>query len=646
VISYFRTDQNMTKEALLDFIEISIKQIELHKQISTECEVDEMMLELHNKTTSIFETVKNILTERSLSINYIQQFQNDLSQTLNFFTYRQYQNLSFIQPQNKESIRNGIESQNVPLQKQLEQVNFNLDFFKKLNFFSSNIVAVGANGSGKTTLSNHFKKYLPNTGIVISAQKLLIIPTFSGVSNFNSTSQKLQQSQTVDKSLKVTYSTENQGNSYSILTQVGGEFQVLLDNLLAERSVVRNKYFDLLQNGQVVSDIPVTRLDKALKIWNTLIQHRILECTDGINIILRPLMATTSYPAHQMSDGEKVALYLIAHILQAPEAGFIIIDEPEMYLHKTILKKLWDILELERQDCIFIYLTHDLDFATSRTAKKVWIRSFNHPSNWEIENIPDNELPEPLLLELLGSRKNILFCEGIKGSIDEKIYNILFPDLTITPVDNCFAVINYTKAFNKLPNSTTKAFGIIDADHNGTDRLQALRPENVFSISMTEPENLLLDESFLELLAEQLLFDKAIVQHIKTDIIEQLKRELELQISNYVSAKINYYFKDSHVSKGNTLALVNKNFMKFSNEIKIQEWYDKRKLELDKIIDGKDYVKALSVFNNKGLKAIVNKHFKITDFTERAIKLLQFQSNTHSLLQDYFPTEITNKNGL
>ena len=636
----------MTKEILLDFIEISTKQIQLHKQISTACEVDEILLELHDKTIFAFETVKKIVTERNLAVNYIQQFQNDLSQTLNSFAYRQYSDLSFIQPHNKEDLRRNIERQVIPLENQLKQVNFNLDFFNKLNFFSSNIVAVGANGSGKTTLSNDFKKYLPNTGIVISAQKVLIIPTFSGVSNFNNTSQKLQQSQTIDKSLKVTYSTENQGNSWSIMTQVGGEFQLLLDNLLAERSVIRNKYFDQLQKGQVVNDIPVTRLDKALKIWNSLIQHRILECVDGINITLKPLTTTSSYPAHQMSDGEKVALYLIAQILQAPESGFIIVDEPEMYLHKTILKKLWDILENERQDCIFIYLTHDLDFATSRTAKKVWIKNFNYPNIWEIENIPDNELPEPLLLELLGSRKNILFCEGKKGSIDEKIYNILFPNFTITPVDNCFAVINYTKAFNKLPNSTTKAFGIIDADHHGTERLLALQPENIFSMSMAEPENLLLDESFLEILSQQLLFDKSIVQQIKTDIIEKLKSELELQISNYVSAKINYYFKDSHVSKGNTLHSVNENFTKFSSDIKIQEWYDNRKLELEKIIEQKDYVKTLSVFNNKALKAIVNKHFKITDFTERGIKMLQFQSETHNLLKKYFPTEITNKNGI
>lgn len=635
------------KDTFLEFIDTSLKQLTLHKQISIECEVDEIMLDLHDKTTHHCDIFKQIITERELTINYIKQFQNDLTQTLNYFPYRQQQNLAFVQPQNKESIKQTIENQILPLEKQLKLLQFNLDFFKKLNFFNSNIVAIGANGSGKTTLSNDLKKYLPNTGVVISAQKVLIIPTFSGVSNFNNTNQKLQQSQIADKSLKVTYSTENQGNSWGIMNQLGGEFQILLDNLLAERSVIRNQFCDSIQNGQTQANVPITKLDKALKIWNSLIQHRILECKDGINITLRTLSSSEEYPAHQMSDGEKVTLYLIAHVLQAPLSGFIIIDEPEMYLHKTILKKLWDVLEQERQDCIFVYLTHDLDFATSRTtAKKVWIKSFIHPNNWEIENIPENDLPESLLLELLGSRKNILFCEGKKGSIDEKIYNILFPDYTITPVDSCFSVINYTKAFNKLPSITTKAFGLIDSDHHGAARLIALEPENIYSFSMTEPENLFLDETFLKQMAKQLLHNESIVDDIKTDIVKLLETEIELQVSNFVSTKINYYFKDSHVSKGNTLANVNDNYLKFTSEIKIDEWYDNRKLEIEEIITNKNYSKTLSLFNNKGLKAIANRHFKISDFADKAVRLLQFQTDTHEILLKYFPDGIKNKNGL
>jgi len=635
----------MAKDSFLAFLDNSIRQINVHKQISTECLVDEIVLDLHDKLIAHCNTLITITRETELAVNYIQQFQNELEQTLNCFPFRHYLNTDFIQQENKNSYKNSIESQIFPLENQLKLIQFNLDFFKKLNFFSSNIVAIGANGSGKTTLSNDLKKYLPNTGVVISAQKVLIIPTFSGVSNFNNTNQKLQTSQTADKSLKVTYSTESNGNAYQLLVQLGGEFQVLLDNLLAERSVIRNQFCDALQKGGSDINVPTTKLDIALEIWNSLIQHRIMACDDGINITLKEISGASIYPAHQMSDGEKVALYLIAHVLQAPSSGFIIVDEPEMYLHKTILKKLWDMLEKERQDCIFVYLTHDLDFATSRTtAKKVWIKSFNHPNTWEIESIPENDLPEALLLELLGSRKNILFCEGKKGSIDEKIYNILFPDYTITPVESCFAVLNYTKAFNKLPNISTKAYGLIDSDYHGTTRLAALESENIFSFSMTEPENLFFDEDFLKVMASQLMHDPLIIEAIKIDVIKLLANEMDLQVSNFVSTKINYYFKDSHVSKGNTLANINENYSNFKNEIKIDEWYHTRKLEIEQIVSTNDYKKALSVFNNKGLKVIAHKHFKISDFSDKAIRLLQFRTVTHEMLLKCFPSKITNKN--
>ncbi len=34
-------------------------------------------------------------------------------------------------------------------------------------------------------IANKLKQYLPQTGVVIAAQKILIIPTFSGISNPN-----------------------------------------------------------------------------------------------------------------------------------------------------------------------------------------------------------------------------------------------------------------------------------------------------------------------------------------------------------------------------------------------------------------------------------------------------------------------------
>ena len=632
----------MINEDFKKFIETILEQIKQHLDFAKKSECDVEIVSLHEQFMSHLERLISLSTERELQVNYTNQFKNEINNILKHFPYRNQKNDSFITESSTLSIKQSIENSSKTIGEQLELIKFNFDFFHKLDFFNNNIVAIGANGSGKTTLSNELKKYLPKNGVVISAQKVLVIPTFSGISNFDKTQNKLTETQTADKTLKTTFSTENNGNAYQILVRLGGEFQVLLDNLLAERSAIRNKFCDALQNGGKDSKVPTTRLDTALKIWNSLIKHRVIECNDGINITLKP-KTTSPYPAHQMSDGEKVVLYLIAQILQAPPSGFIIVDEPEMYLHKTILKKLWDILEKERQDCIFVYLTHDLDFASSRTtAKKVWIKSFTHPNVWEIEDIPDNELPQTLLLELIGSQKNILFCEGEKGSNDEKLFNLLFPDYTIAPVSSCFDVINYTKAFNKLPIRLTNAVGIIDSDHHVKERLDALKSKNIYSFSMSEIENLFLDEEFLAELAKQILIDKDIVNDIKADIIEQLRKDLELQVSNFVSSKINYYFKDSHVSKGNDLSAVNNNFSRFTNEIKIQEWYDERKSYLLEIIDKKKYKEALSVFNNKGLQAIVNKRFKITDFIDRATRLIQYDSNTHKYLLKYFPNDIWN----
>ncbi|BAG13872.1 ABC transporter ATPase component-like protein [Candidatus Endomicrobiellum trichonymphae] len=513
------------------------------------------------------------------------------------------------------------------MSEKLKSLQFNLDFFKKLGVFSKN---------------RNLLQYLPTAGTVISAQKILLMPTFDAIPNIVNTSIKLQESQNRDKSLKEPYSA-----SITSISYVLDECKMLLGNLLAERNEVRNKFCDNIQRGTNKDyELPKNNLDNVIKIWNSLIQHRILEVESGITFTLKmKTNLSVNYPAYQMSDGEKVALYLIAYVLQSPKDGFVIVDEPEMYLHKTILNKLWDILEDERKDCIFIYLTHDLGFATSRAlAKKVWIKSFSVPDKWEIEYIKGNELPEELLMELLGSRKNILFCEGKKGGIDEQIYNILFPDFTIIPVESCFSVINYTKAFNKMPNLTTKAIGLIDSDHHGADRLEKLKSNDIFSFSIAEIENLFFDESFLKLLSEKLLVqDKNAVESIKSEVTLQLEKEMELQISNYISMKINYYFTDSHLTKGNNLKEVEKNYVRFKKEIKICAWTEHRKVELEKIIKDKDYKRVLSIFNNKGLKQIATKHFGVSDFTDRAIDYLKNNLKAQDAIKKYFPVEIWNR---
>lgn len=79
----------------------------------------------------------------------------------------------------------------------LSQITANIDsyhFYKSLGFAQENTVVVGANGCGKTTLANTLQKSLNvKDGIVIPAQKLLIIPTFSSTPNYAATAERYNQ---------------------------------------------------------------------------------------------------------------------------------------------------------------------------------------------------------------------------------------------------------------------------------------------------------------------------------------------------------------------------------------------------------------------------------------------------------------------
>ena len=624
-------------ENFVEYIQKAQKEFNVHRQGAFELECNEITLNVFDKIISLSSNIENKAKEGELKVNYLNQFQSNIESILSTLPFRGQPNSSFIAHQNehwKTQTKVNLERNSLTISNLYEQIEFNIDFFNKIGYFDSNVVAIGANGSGKTTLSNKFKTYLQNNGVVISAQRILLVPSFNAISNPAKTASELKQTQIRDKSNK-------NDREFHHLQQ---EFAVVLKNLLADNISAGNSYrkesLKLVAQGEQIKNPNPTNLDVTFDIWNSLIEHRTISCDDGINITAKSDDGR-SYPAIQMSDGEKVMLYLIGQVLQAPPNGFIVIDEPEMYLHKTVLKKLWDILENKRNDCLFIYLTHDLDFATSRTtAKKIWIKSFTHPDKWEIEDIPTDEIPETLLFELLGSRKNILFCEGVKGSIDERVYSILFPELTIMPVGSCFDVINHTKAFNKLQNVNTKAFGLIDSDHHDSTRLEKLLESDIYSFSVAEVENLFLDSDFMTILAKQILVDEANVGLIKTDVIKELDKLKEVQASNYVSTKVNYYFTDSDVSKGNALAQLESNYQSFLDNISINDWYTERIAELNQIIANTDYDKVLVSFNHKGIRNIASKHLNISDFTDRSIKLLQGNNDAKSALNKYFPEEI------
>lgn len=96
-------------------------------------------------------------------------------------------------------------------------------FYKKLEFAQQNTVLVGANGCGKTSLANLLKKTLDiRDGIVIPAQKLLILPKFSNTPNLASAKTHFEQYQNDILTDKVTFDAKQMDDfEYALAKKYG-----------------------------------------------------------------------------------------------------------------------------------------------------------------------------------------------------------------------------------------------------------------------------------------------------------------------------------------------------------------------------------------------------------------------------------------
>lgn len=514
-------------------------------------------------------------------------------------------------------------------------------FYKKLGFAQKNTVLVGANGCGKTSLANLLKKKLDiRDGIVIPAQKLLILPKFSNTPNLPSAKTHFEQYQNEILTDKVTFDAKQMDDfEYSLTKRYGSEMVKILGILLGERQVKINKGAAKVKEGyNIVFDDIKSTLDDVMVIWNELIEHRQLDCDENNSLQIK--YEGNSYDAHEMSDGERVIIYYTGRVLLAPKNSLIIVDEPEIHLHKSIANKLWDNLETRRKDCTFIYFTHDLDFASSRIAQKGWIKEFRYPNNWMLELLEDNDIPEELQLKLIGSRKKILFCEGgTQKSIDKWLFEILFPDYTIQPVETCKSVIAYTRAYNRLKDAPVRAYGLIDRDFRNDEQLRKLESESIYSYSVAEIENLFLVEDLIVEFA-QYKHETIDINDIKDKVIQTANNSIESQLAAYITNAINYTFTESHIKRADTKDKVAKNFVEFTNSVNIEKLYINQKQKMEKIISEKNYTELIKIVNNKGLLSCVSKAFnyeKQKDYIEKVLSYLKEEETGRLILKRYFP---------
>jgi ABC-type molybdenum transport system ATPase subunit/photorepair protein PhrA len=288
----------------------------------------------------------------------------------------------------------------------------------------SALIIVGANGGGKTRLAVLIEERLGTAAHRISAHRAL---------NLNPGVAKISERQAL-AGLRTGHAAENAhlghrvGNRWQSNSAVAllTDFDFLVQALFAEqanRSLVTHRE---RRAGSFAEAIP-TKLERLVEIWQRLLPHRELHVT-GDNIEVSISGGSAKYPASQMSDGERSIFYMIGQALVAAENSVLIIDEPELHVHRSIMSKLWDELEAARPDCAFVFITHDLGFAAARLAQKFSIEDYHPAPWWRLKPVPpDTGFDEATATLILGSRVPVLFVEGTNTSLDNSIYRCCFP---------------------------------------------------------------------------------------------------------------------------------------------------------------------------------------------------------------------------
>lgn len=499
-------------------------------------------------------------------------------------------------------------------------------------------VIVGANGSGKSHLGAWIEKNngKPESVLRISAQRAITIPDVIHLRSEEASYRHILfgDEKNMNKGNKWKW-----GKETATLVQ---DFEYVLSGIFARKNKENENFVSECkrceEKAMTKPMLPKMISDKIVEIWNAVLPHRQIVLRD-CKVLAKVQGSNEEYHGKEMSDGERVAIYLMGQCLIAPEDTTIIVDEPEIHLNRMIMHRLWDKIEEFCPDKTFVYITHDLEFAASRKEScKIWVKSYNGNSSWELQVLENNdEIPDELMMRVLGSRRPILLVEGEKGSYDYQIYPYIYDNFDIIPAHNCHGVIAMTKALNDpavrrlLPYDI---IGLVDRDYMTEHEINSYREDKIYTLDVAEVENLFLLEPVFKAVARQLMHNPDEKFKSLHDILfAKFEEEKELQILGMCQKEARHKLTMIDTkTKDKSLEALKERIERIKASVDIDALYIERKAQVDRIIAERDYVALLRAYNNKGLHAEANKLLGISNYRDMVLRMLKQDKRSEILV--------------
>ena len=454
---------------------------------------------------------------------------------------------------------------------------------------SKQVTIIGANGSGKSRFCTALMNSCEGKAFRISTLHALFpvdYPTEQVLPG--SIDDMFNRLNEASVHVKNTAKTEFEKLSYIMLME---EFHDLM-NYKTHRLMGERKEW------------PKTKLDTTVKMWQEVFPNNKVLRENG-KLMFSRSGDSDKYPSLRLSDGEKAVLYYIGAVQYAMPDAVILVDDPETFIHRSIMQTLWNVIEELRPDCTFIYNTHDVDFASSRVDNQcVWVKAFDPEQvAWDYEVMPSSQqFSDALYFDILGSRKPVLFVEGDDThSIDSRLYPLIFPEYTVRPLGSCNKVIESVRSFNDLRSfHRLESRGIVDRDRRSDQEVEYLLRKNIFVPNVAEIENILLLEGVIRAVAryrhrdENMVFGKvkkSIMKMFHQDIKAQALQHVRHRVKRDVEMRIDMKFRSINALEEHMVDLV--------NEINPRGMYEQLCREFHVYVQKDDYLSVLRVYNHK-----------------------------------------------
>ena len=288
-----------------------------------------------------------------------------------------------------------------------------------------------------------------------------------------------------------------------------------------------------------------------------------------------------------------------------------------------------------------------MEFISARlNYELVTIKQFVYPSSFEFEFLGDTleGIPTELLVEIVGSRKPILFCEGTKAEIDCKVYESLFgAKYTVIPTGNCLTVEKSTVLCNLHASvyNVQSAIGIIDSDLKDESQIKELKKKGIYALYCNEIEMFLIDEYLFKKVLERVFIKEDTFVTFQNSFFKKLEERKEHIIKRKVKTIIDNRFRSSCIDdkKNNSIEEIKKNMQDIVNDINVEELWQKFEEELVSVIKGKDYEKAKQfccLEHKEVIPGLTNPI--VSNYLEIALGILREDRCASSYLREkYFP---------